>query len=444
MPHYLANKMQKFASVIAIAILNSASGQTVAIGEGDTQWRLPTEQEISKLFELAIRKPKKGHYIAEITQHNRPWTEYEIEKEMAKQAEFSRINGQTRVPSKESLDIRRNNIKNAHDGVRVFNVQEWFSGSRHRLDINDDGIPWRWKDPTSRKEGTYDEIYIDLHDPSFSDFSRISMNNALRSGIVHRSPTKRFRTFDLWEANTMHSTLSRLVWSAAGRIEGRDGSVDLNYPFSNIETLELDIDKSKALQRGLDRIWSLRVKRSEYNGTPATLYLLKGISKLGLDWEEQEYNGEYWISEANGIPTLIQGTFTNVTAQWSVVDKREIDRKNPQLMTLIRTVTPPTAEILKRSASKQTTVVRYQYLDNDAKFNDASVFLPDFPEGYSISDISKGPHVYLEGHTPQRGIVSTPVTPSIQYSVVSRFIIIGFIAVISSIPLIIFVARKKR
>ena len=419
-------------SIIWIASLILVLGHQQAVSAG----RPASILEIKELFDVAIARPDRCRFIAELLQTEPPATKAEIAGEVALQKEYMAKKGEPPMSPalhQEVVLARSNAIVQAKSGFRVQHVEEYYSGIYSRMNITDEATVMPSFLRSNRS--SYHDSYVNIHNPEFSPYASFTANHELHSAMLTKESDRYYRMSDLWRAVTIDQPLELPLVLALGDLKSLatnrlDGSNKFDAD-ALLSSLRIDSWNVERLHNGSDLNWRLDATDTQVDGLSAVLFKLQGKypdPRMPLPLSTIE--SLYWIGHIAGRVVCIQGMLTNSTLHSSFFSKRGEYNTNgfPHSWTTSTT----------RAGVVKGCQVKFKALDLHPSFSDLDIFAPRFSSNYIVSDVTSGTGVILQQPGPRLPIRS-PMTSS---PAAKRMVVLVVFVLIAIIPLL--VARKLR
>jgi len=158
--------------------------------------------EIQELFDLAVARPLRSHFVAEIELIQDPGTQDEVAAALKRQNEVMKERDK-RHPKTRMAGIfaaRSNAVLQSMSGRRIQHVEEWYSGHYNRLDETDEALT-RSTNYLLGGFGSYRSSYVNIHDKTFSPYASFAANHELRDVTLTKNLDTTYHTpNDLWRA----------------------------------------------------------------------------------------------------------------------------------------------------------------------------------------------------------------------------------------------------
>src|ERR1017187_1247078 len=203
-------------SIIWIASLILVLGHKQAVSAG----RPASILEIKELFDVAIARPDRCRFIAELLQTEPPATKAEIAGEVALQKEYMAKKGEPPMSPalhQEVVLARSNAIVQAKSGFRGQHVEEYYSGIYSRMNITDEATVMPSFLRSNRS--SYHDSYVNIHNPEFSPYASFTANHELHSAMLTKESDRYYRMSDLWRAVTIDQPLELPLVFALGDLK---------------------------------------------------------------------------------------------------------------------------------------------------------------------------------------------------------------------------------
>ena len=391
--------------------------------------------EISELFNLAIDRPSRSHFVADITLKSPAWTKDQIGDELRLQNEKD-MGESKRLTIKQMADLvvaRSNAIVKSHSGIRIQHVEEWYSGHLYRLDLTDEAVASA-KYLQTNTNG-FHETFVNIHDLAFSPYISFSVNHQLHDALLTKDSQRYYQPNDLWKALGLDQPLvpplmmSLLDPSSINTnlISGDPHNLDADM----MSSLKIDAWKMERLHNGSDPNWHLDASDENLAGIPTIRLNLEGkyrdpdapsvISSIRVS---------YWIKQLSGKAVCLQAMLTNLTLHTSYATTRQDwNNDGPRVWH---------TSTLNHDSSVTESDIVFRKIEPRANFSDSEIFSPVFPADYIVSDVTSGHGVVLQNPTPGIKVVTAATLPS------KRFIIIIALSLTAVIPLGIAYLMKRK
>lgn len=396
--------------------------------------RTATASEVSQLFGLATMQPTQMHIVADIKETGPAWTKEEVSAELRLQNEVM-AKTDTHLSGKERLDLqlaRSNIIVQCHSGVKIKHLQEWYLGSKYRLDQTDESYVSMDYLKTNRL--AYHDTYVNVGDPTFSPYESFSVNHQLRDALLTKDPAKFYARSDLWRILGLEEPLSLPVIIAFVDNRSVVSSRPENGSERDLRLLKTDFQKVEEIREGSNQIWHLEANDELFNGLPVVRLKLTG-QLVDMESEDSSFTpieATYWIAQKSGHSACIQGLLTNLTKRSSFFCSRgkyEMDGNPREWKT----------SIFNPGLTTKEFVCNVSKIETGATFNAEEVFAPIFPTNYTVSDLTFGTAVVLQRPHPERQVVAVK-----QASENARFVVFFLLIFISVVPFLGFMLTKNK
>jgi len=401
--------------------------------------RPASTDEINQLFNLAIARPERSRFIADIELIEPPATQDKIVDTLKLENEVMKARDSRLSPKEmESLVIARSNaLVRAMSGTRIQHVEEWYSGHYSRLDQTDEAllVSTNYLQANSNR---FHDTFVNIHDPKFSPYTSFMVNNELHSATLTKNPKTYYKVpNDLWRVCGLDQPLTFPLLFALVDINSINTNVlqSLN-PLDHdvmLSSLKADSQKVQRLHDGLDPNWHLEANNENLDGVPVTRFKLEGkYSAPDVPMPLSSIQVIYWIGQIAGKPVCIQAMLTNLTLHSSFFSKRE-QFDNKGFPHAWKTST------LKDGFTKEFNA-KFKEIDLNPVFTDTEIFTPKFPKNYNVSDITSGTAIRLQKSIPKAKTFQSSAVKN--HTGPIRSIILGFFLLTSLI--MAFVVFKKR
>ena len=424
---------RKAATSISVAAFLLGPGLGQLLGAA----RPASINEITELFDLAVARPNRSHFVADLSLSEPPATRAEIiaELEFQNDSLAKKVGTLTPPPLRdlsqnpELITARSNAIARAKSGLRTQHVEEFYSGKHSRLNITDEAFVMASAAKARMPSPSFHDSYVNIDDPQFSSYMSFAVNHELQSVAVTKAPERHYRMNDLWRAVSVDEPLELPLILALGDFN----SIVTNQPPAAgdpgaaallLSAIRIDSRKAMQLHDGSHPDWCLRATDTELDGLPVVLLKLEGRypdpqTPLPLS----TIVASYWLAAIGGRVVCIQGALTNITLHDSFFCNRS-DFGTDGLPRLWTTSTI-------RSGVVKRWQARFQKLDLLPSFSDVEVFTPEFPASYIVAELTSGRSVILQQRGP--GLASGSSRPAIRSSARAKrvlvLVIMGLVAV---------------
>lgn len=401
--------------------------------------RPATIAEMQQLFDLATTKPQRFRIVADITVNEPAWTKEQIASELEHQntAMESRDNQAASKHFTDLTTIRSNAIAEAHSGIRVKHVQEWYSTNKFRLDQNQESALNAAFLKTH--PGSYHDTFVDIgDDPAFSPYRSFLINRELHDVQLSKSPASQFARDNLWRVLGLDEQIANPLIIALMDFRSVPPYHKGDPSTVSLAGIKIDSLKSQAIHNGSDPNWHLEADEESLDGNVVTRFRLKGKifdpggspeTISGVSMTRSSIEAAYWIIRESDKMICLQATLTNLTTQESFSSKRAALDSNGY---------PRRWEIsIARSGVVKTTEVLIKEIDPNPSFSDDQIFSPRFATNDIVSDITYGDAVVSQQPHPEAKVNLPPAT-------IKRFYILLILALLSVAPVLIIAFRWKR
>ena len=395
--------------------------------------------EINQLFNLAIARPERSRFVADIELIEPPATQDQIAATLKLENEVMKTrDGRLSPEQMESLVIARSNaLVRAMSGRRIQHVEEWYSGHYNRLDQTDEALLVSTNYLQANSDRFHD-TFVNIHDPKFSPYTSFTVNNELHSATLTRNPETYYRVpNDLWRVCGLDQPLTfPLLFVLVDVNSINTNALQSLNPLDHdvmLSSLKADSWKVQRLHDGLDPNWHLEAKDENLDGVPVVRFNLEGkYPAPDAPMPLSSIQVIYWIGQIAGKPVCIQAMLTNLTLHSSFLSKRE-QFDNKGFPHVWKTST------LKDGFTKEFNA-KFKEIDLNPIFTDTEIFTPKFQTNYTVSDITSGTAIRLQKSIPKAGISRSSALKN--HTALIRSIMLGVFLLLALITA--FVVFKKR
>lgn len=373
---------------LCVSLLLAAPGEVGAAKELSVE-------ELRGLFQMAItNRPRRIRLVANVTLKEPAWTAEQVAAELGRQNQ-AMAEHDKKLTSRQRAGLilaRSNAIVGTHLESRLLHIQEWYSGNKYRLDLNEGTTNKDGNDAT--RLSPYRETFVNVHDPAFSPYESFSINHALRDALLTRNPGANWAPFNTWQALGLDEEVVVPILLALVDLR----SVDYRKPGAqwDPEQLKFDSQKALAIQNGSDPNWHFEQNETHLEEVRVSHIKLRG--KLpALDGASDTHampamcsiQAEYWIGKCASRTVCLQAILTNLTKQTSFLSRREVFDADgyPKRWST------KTAGV---GVIKREQIVDLREVDTVVAFTDEEIFAPNFPTNYTVSDVTSGKGVTLQ------------------------------------------------
>jgi len=363
------------------------------VGFSDGAVRTPSAKEINQLFDLAIWRPRQLRLRADITNREAAWSVTDIAKQIKAQNEAMKDTDSRKSDKLQNASqvIRSNTIAQYHSGVIIQHIQEWYSGSKYRLDQSQStsGVF-----ATNSQSDFYHDTFVNIGDPNFSPYNSFSVNHEIRDALLSKDPSRNYAPKELWRILGLDDAVAVPIILAL--IDVRSMS---NNQSTDLSDGKIDLVKVASLRDGTDKNWRLQASDVEIDGISAVRFTLDG--RIFEVEDAQNTEGEpamtpiqavYWIASKAGRIVCLQSIYTNHVFHNAVIASRS-DLDGQGYPRVFSSATYRKGALVKRIEGKVSAF-------DLAGFDEKSVFLPEFPPNYSVGDITSGRAIILKNPRP--------------------------------------------
>lgn len=394
---------------------------------GEQNSRPASQDEIAQLFDMTTARPQRSYFIATIRSDKQAWSQNEIDTELKEQNKVMRQRdaGLTQSEFLKLQIVRSNSIVKTGSGQKTIHVQEWYSGHYYRSDQTDSS---NVSTNFQARPNVFHDTIVNIHDPSFSDYSSYSVNHELKDALLTKDTKIYYHANDLWRVISLDKDICTPITLALVDFHSINPN-QAHTPYADFElnTLKADILKIERLHNNSDPAWHLEAANDNVDGIPVTRFTLEGQYPVPeAPTPRSSIQIMYWIGKVNGKTNCIQAMKTNFTLHTSFFSKRGRfdDSGFPHLWTRSTFKNGVTMEL----------VVDFEKIDPNPDFADVEIFSTKFPTNYTVSDVTSGFGVLLQTSHPEAKIERVLSSSN------KRFYVIIILAIIALSP--IFIALK--